>query len=390
MAVLLLLVSCVESFEPETEIFESVLIVEATITNENKRQQVLLSRTFRLEEDGPNPESSAQVVVRDDQQNEFVFEEVEAGRYLSVQSFGALPNREYSLSVVTSDGRTYGSDSASLTAESQIVDLYASREENANGQDGIAILLDNQTNDENALFYRFEYEETYKIIAPRWVSVDAVVVRDRPSPPIIVLEPKTEEQRVCYNTELSNDIILGDTENSNQNVLTRFPVRFISSDNFIISHRYSILVKQFVQSREAFAFYETLNEFSSQTESLFSQIQPGFLNGNVFSTQNESEKVLGFFQVSTVTSQRLFFDYEDFFLGEPLPPYATDCSLEFTPDLLPGSPGGASPLVQAINSLGQKYVSSSGDENRPFILVNRPCGDCTALGSNVIPDFWVE
>ena len=234
LVVSLFFASCVETFEPETEIFESALIVEATLTNENKRQQVLLARTFRLEEDGPNPESSATVRVIDDQQNTFVFEEVEPGRYLSTQEFSAVPDRQYQLSIVTSDGRTYGSDSASLTPESQILDLYASREENSNGQDGIAILVDSQGNQSGTQSFRFEYEETYQIIAPRWVAVDAVVVRERPSPAIIVLEPKTEEQRVCYNTELSNTIILGDTEDTNQTGLTRFPVRFIRSDNFII------------------------------------------------------------------------------------------------------------------------------------------------------------
>ena len=382
--------SCVEEFEPKTEIFESALIVEATITNEEKRQQVLVSRTFRLEEDGPTPESSAVVRITDDQQGNYTFEEVEPGTYLSSEPFRALPGRAYELTVETSDGRTYGSQASSLTPESEILDLYASVGENSNGQEGIGIFLDNRPLETDVRFFRFEYEETYKIIAPRWVAVDAVVVRDRPRPPIVILEPKTEEQRVCYNTVPSNTIILSDTEDSNQDGLTRFPVRFIRKDNFIISHRYSILVKQFVQSRDAFSFYETLDEFSSQTESLFSQVQPGFLEGNIFSLESESEKVLGFFQVSSVTTRRLFFDYDDFFPGEPLPPYESDCSEEFTPNLLPDGPGGASPLVQAINALGQKYVEATGDENSPYILVTRACGDCTALGSNVVPEFWEE
>ena len=83
--------SCVEEFEPETEIFESALIVEATITNEEKRQQVLVSRTFRLEEDGPTPESSAVVRITDDQQGNYTFDEVEPGTYLSTEPFRALP-----------------------------------------------------------------------------------------------------------------------------------------------------------------------------------------------------------------------------------------------------------------------------------------------------------
>lgn len=388
-ALLIFNISCIERFEPQTEIFESALIVEATITNENKRQQILLSRAFRLEEDGPNPESSATVQVTDDQRNEYVFVEEAPGKYLSSEEFSALSGRSYSLSVVTSDGRSYSSEQVILTPSAEITALSASREFNVDGEEGIAIRLNNEVSDADARFFRYEYEETYKIIAPRWVEVDAVVIRERPPPAIIILEPKTREERVCYNTVVSNTVILGENEGTAQNGLTRFSVRFIKRDNFIISHRYSILVRQFVQSPKAFAFYETLNEFSSASENLFSQIQPGFLNGNVLSDESSNEKVLGFFQVSSVASQRLFFDYVDFFSGEALPPYAEDCELEFVPNLLPNALDGPSPLVQAVQS-GRKYVSASGDSAAPFILVNPACGNCNVLGSNLIPEFWTE
>lgn len=387
--VLLFAISCVEPFEPQTAVFESVLIVEATITDEDKRQQIFLSRAFRLEEDGPNPETSATVRVTDDQRNEYVFVEEAPGVYLSQQTFRALRDRTYALSVLTSDGRSYSSEQVALTPSAEITALSASREFNLDGEEGMAILLDNEVSDADARFFRYEYEETYKIIAPRWVAVDAVVIRERPPPAIIILEPKTREERVCYNTAFSNTVILGETEGIAQNGLKRFSVRFIKRDNFIISHRYSILVRQFVQSPEAFAFYETLNEFSSASENLFSQIQPGFLNGNVLSDESGDEKVLGFFQVSSVASQRMFFDYVDFFPGEALPPYAEDCELELTPNLLPNAPGGASPLVQAVQT-GRKYISDSGDAVAPFIMVNPACGNCNVLGSNVVPEFWTE
>ena len=171
---LLFTISCTERFEPQTEIFESALIVEATITNENKRQQILLSRAFRLEEDGPNPESSATVQVTDDQRNEYVFVEEAPGKYLSSEEFSALSGRSYSLSVVTSDGRSYSSEQVTLTPSAEITALSASREFNVDGEEGIAIRLDNEVSDADARFFRYEYEETYKIIAPRWVAVDAV------------------------------------------------------------------------------------------------------------------------------------------------------------------------------------------------------------------------
>ena len=352
--------------------------------------EIQLSRTFRLKEDGPNPETNAEVRIIDDTGNEYSFEEIEPGRYISSSSFAARQERSYALEVMTSDGRSYGSEPTLLTPSANIDDLYAARETNQNNEDGMVFFVDASGADGQARYYRYEYEETYKIVAPRWVSVDAVVVNEQSSPPIIEIENKTEEQRVCYNTVGSNSIIIADTKDFGNDRLTRFQVRFIRSDNYIISHRYSLLLKQFVQSRDAYVYYETLNEFSSRSESLFSQTQPGFFSGNVFSTDNSEEKVLGFFEVSSVSSKRLFFNYGDFYPGEPLPPYEADCSEEFNPDLFPLSPGGPSPLVQAIDNLRLKYVGAGENMDRPYVLVARPCGDCTALGSNIVPDFWEE
>ena len=392
---LLLLISplfqaCVETFEPVTELFESALIIEATITNEEKQHEILLSRTFRFEEDGPNPEENAEVRILDDSGNRYPFEEIAPGVYISIDSFAARSNSSYVLEVSTSNGRGYESTPTKLAPTAEITDLYAAQGTNQNNEEGITLFVDASGTDGEARYYRYEYEETYKIVAPRWVSVDAVVIDERPLPPIIELENKTEEQRVCYGTERSNGIIIADTKDFGSDRLTRFPVRFIRSDDFIISHRYSLLLKQFVQTRDAFNYYETLNEFSSRSESLFSQTQPGFFNGNVFSTDNSEEKVLGFFEVSSVSAERLFFNFEDFYPGESLPPYVTDCEEVFNPNLFPTAPGGPSPLVQAINDLKLKYVSAAESTDQPYFLVARPCGDCTALGSNVVPDFWIE
>jgi hypothetical protein len=45
--------SCVEEIPLEAESFESILIVEATVTNENKRQEILLSRSYTLGSNQP-------------------------------------------------------------------------------------------------------------------------------------------------------------------------------------------------------------------------------------------------------------------------------------------------------------------------------------------------
>jgi poly(hydroxyalkanoate) granule-associated protein len=97
-------------------------------------------------------------------------------------------------------------------------------------------------------------------------------------------------------------------------------IRFTGQDNPIISHRYSILVRQYLQTPEANSFYRSLRDFSS-SDNIFSQVQPGLLEGNISPVGDGDSFVLGYFEVSSVSESRLFFNYVDFFPGEPLPPY---------------------------------------------------------------------
>ena len=43
------------------------------------------------------------------------------------------------------------------------------------------------------------------------------------------------------------------------------------------------------------------------------------------STTNPDDKVIGYFDVASVTSKRIFFNYIDLFPNESLPPYYTEC-----------------------------------------------------------------
>jgi len=382
--------SCIETFEDfKTETFESALVIEATITNELKKQEILLSRTFALEEDGPSPERNADVKVIDDVQNEYIFQETDSGRYVSTMAFNAKPNRTYSLSIKTNDGRSYTSDQSQLTQATQIDNLYAVREFNRDSIEGVSIFVDSFDPTGNSKFYRYEYEETYKIVAPKYIPFE--VVFHEGSFTEFDLLPRPEQEKICYNTIASNTIIISNTTELNEDRIDRFPVRFLNRNNYIISHRYSILVRQFVQSREAYVYYEALKSFS-ELENLFSENQPGFINGNVFSENNRDEKVIGFFEVSSVDSKRIYFNYIDLFPDEELPLYAINCGTFIAPQVEVAA--FIYPLFDHISS-GFQYVSvnpsyTGSIHDSPFFLVHRACGDCTALGKTEIPDFWIE
>lgn len=380
----LLASSCVEPFEFESEIFDTAVVVEGTITNEEKNQEILLSTTYKLEEEGPLPLENSEVRVTDDTGRIYAFEEGTPGKYISVNQFKAEEGRSYQLEFSTPGGRNYSSDPVQFSGTTIIEDVYAQRGTNIEGNIGIEIRVNGRGNSGNSGYYRYEYEETYKIVSPFFKTQDLVLDANGN----VAKVPKTKEEYTCFKTDASQNIVISNTNTLNEDNVQGELLRFIRSDNPIFAHRYSILVKQYSISREAYSFYQTLKDLS-ESESLFSQIQPGYLPGNLYSLNNPDENVLGFFSVSSVTQKRVYFNYRDFYdVNEGPRP-------SFTPYCPRDRPFNFSTLVMWINSNNYSFFEDllpGPPTNSPsrYVFVAAKCVDCTLVGSNVIPEFWEE
>ncbi|GAA4276156.1 hypothetical protein GCM10022259_08800 [Aquimarina mytili] len=388
---------CVEPFEIETETFESILIINTTMTDEVKNQKVILSRTFRFEDSITPPELGAEIKVIEGSGIEYTFkaEDDNSGIYTSENEFAIEPGKEYALTIKTSDGRTYISDKVTLPQQTIIENVYAKQTTNDQGVEGVGIFVNTFDPTGNSRYYRYEYEETYRFKAPFWVETDVRAVEETNG------EGETEisfefdvrplGERTCYGNSLSNEIIITDTNELSEDRLTDFLFRFIPADDKRLEDRYSILVKQLVQSREANEFYETLNSFS-ESESLFSQVQPGFITGNIVSETNPEEKVLGYFEVSSIATRRIFFNRADV-LREDLPSFELEC-FEVTIAPAPFEPEEdfRRRLRAVINSNRLKFLAAAGGSpgGSVFTFVPRQCGDCTVFGKSNPPDFWVD
>lgn len=441
---LIVFTNCVEEIDvvPQNllnENFNGILIVESNITDVEKQQVVLLSRMQQVESDStvnveenrffkansgiplPNGlqpvfESGAEVSIVDNLGNVFNFTESESGIYKSVSPFSSLPGNSYSINVKTSDNQEYASEFIMSQATSNIDNVYAERIINDEGVEGMGIYVDASFNETENKQLRYVFEETYKIIAPQWTPWDFEIIRDETEIiqdpvsgevieilyPDVRLVPREREEQICYKTDFSNQEILVNANNITTTSSKRNLVRFLNRNNPVISHRYSILIKQFLVSPESFEFYERLRSFSS-SESVFSQVQPGSLEGNVFDIDGDTN-VIGYFDVSSEVSTRLYFNYEDYFPGEPLPRYfgVIDCDRILSPPIPnperdgPPSPDGQCPFP-LIDRIKQELVEHFGNNSEPppicegpYTIVNTICGDCNVIGSNVEPEFWIE
>ena len=376
------MVGCTEPFPIQDIDFEDILIVESTITNEMRHQVVKLSRTISLESFGQKIEDNATVSIKNSNGAIFNFtQDTESGNYISDEEFQAEQNISYTLNINTGDGKSYTSKPVQIQAAIPITRLYTELI-SENEKEGIEVFVDTDNTSGNGQYFRYEYEETYKVKLPHPKMFDWKIVNYNNFTRTYGLElTQIEQDFICYSSVGSKGILQTSSSNLSENKVLQFPIRFIDKGDPMLRERYSILVKQYVQSLEAYTFYAILENLSN-AGSLLSPGQPGYVTGNVRSETNSEEKVLGFFEASSVSSQRIYFNYNDF--GLELPAFFVECENLVFENL-------TEELKRKLELENYQiyFYEESGIITK--IYISQPeCSVCTSFSSNVKPDFWED
>ncbi|APZ47876.1 hypothetical protein BW723_16940 [Polaribacter reichenbachii] len=384
--------SCVEEFEITSEKFEDLLVIEAVLTNEVKNHEITLSRTYPVNAlfNIAIPEESATVKIIDDLGTEYKFSEGEKGIYTSNIEFGATTGIGYKLYIKTNDGEEYSTQNYNLPDSNLENEVYF--DQYFDGDDsGVTFYTKSNDPTSSSKYYRYEFEGTYKIVAPLWSPYELV------AEPTVVdslrLELKTREEQICFKTERLNGLTLRNTSNTHQDVIDPFIITSISRKNSRIAYRYSMLVNQYVLSREAYSYYEVLQKYSDGQDNVFSENQPGFVLGNIFDVNEPKNKVIGFFDVSKVYSKRIYFDYYDFYLGEIRPNKLSQCPYISLLDVGQTESEGlfSNSLWTLVKQGSVKFIIEQDFNPVSHYWVTYPeCGDCNYFGTNIRPDFWED
>ena len=391
----LILIGCITPYEiNEGDNFENRLVIEGKLTDALNYQEIRLSRTFSLDKWSTGlMERNANVRIIEDGATSYEYEEKEPGRYVSKVKFNAIPDRTYKLEITLSSGKRYASKNIGLPAESNSdFDLTVRSGTNKGGKPGVLIdyvnIDTNTDNTNDPSYYRFDHTSTYKIIAPNWTD-EKLVVNATIKPDIV---PKGNELgKVCYGKERSTKLILRNASEFQGNAVESFNIRYIAKVQQKIYHRYSIKVNQYVISREAFIYYQTLKDFS-ESGNVFSENQPGNIIGNINSLDDEKEIVIGYFEVSKILSKRLFFNYIDFYRKEEVADevYFGACIKSFPTLKSRGVVQRLSLNDMLLQNLVVYLNENGGDPGGPYQVVTKACGDCRVLGDVKKPDFWID
>jgi len=366
--------ACSEPYTPEINKYENILIIDGLITDQ-PNPTVKLSRGFHYSESESIPERRATVIIRDDQENVISLYEESPGIYYPLDSgFKGVIGRSYQVFIYTEDDQRYESDFVELKKVPGIENLFAEFGEKPVEKDlekGFHIYVDTYDPDNETRYYRYDFEETWEFTVP-YPSRFELVGRS--------LQLRSIIPYLCWRTEYSTDILLVSTEKMESDIVRHFPVHFVSIIGNRLSRRYSILVKQYSLSREAYIFWNQLKINNQNLGTLFDK-QPAQIFGNVHNLGGNESPVLGFFEASSMTSKRLFLENADLPPNVRIESEFEYCRNEYF-------------IVETRRALNYALSGNcvvkeeTSDIFGMGIITDHKCCDCTFTGSNIKPDFW--
>lgn len=319
----LLFSACIDPLDVEVDDTNARLVVMAEITNLNEPYKVELHRTADYETLVNPKETGAKVSIIDEQGNEYAFMETEEGEYWSCPSeFVGKIGGNYNLRIETTDDNVYESDIETLLPTGEIDSVYyvkSSREREVNGntsiENGVKVYCNFKDRKEKE-FFRIDWKGTYRFRSA----------------------PMDNNNRYCWNTESSKfDINLHDDQFSNNSLIRDYEVTFLP-DGLRFTEDYSFQAQLKSMNPGAYQFWELIKQQFENDGSIFSAL-PAQIESNINSLTNPDEKVLGYFIVSGVDTQRIRIPASaltgineaalacnQFRPSDPLPEYCYDCS----------------------------------------------------------------
>ena len=393
--------SCIERYPVESRDFDRVMVVEGYLTDEVKTHSVKLSYTREVDDSQIKPITNAEVWVEGSDGSTIDFNELRPGYYQSDSTVFGRPGISYVLKINLSTGSRYISSQQTLLSSPPIDSIYHQYKELVVNPEepvypGVQFFVSTHDPSNQAKHYRYEWDETYEI-RPPFPSIYEFIT----DPDTVVL--RREPTHICYTTEYSNEIILGSTFGLTTNQLTGLNIRYLTNQTDHLKHAYSLQVKQYAISSEAYTFYRHLLDRNENAGSLF-DVQLGALVGNVKSLTDEEEVVLGMFEVAGTSSRRTFLKFEDLDSRFPAPEDKFPCALDQIDTVI--EPGPPPPYL--ISDSLEYYVIDKGyeviqalycdstrliDESCPFymraLVAPQYCADCRFRGTTQKPKFWI-
>lgn len=216
-----------------------------------------------------------------------------------------LRDADYSLEyrlVLESGDDTYASSWAKAGTSSGIDSVSYVINDDKTSMD---IQISTHSDDPSAGYYQWEVTETWEYTAEIYAIYKAEVKPDYNVD--LVLFEGTENTYYCWNSDRRTELMTYSTEGLTENRIVNHTLYSIANTDKRISNMYRIDVNQYFISEEAHRYYEMMQRNNSNVGGLFSP-EPSECRGNIVNIADTSELVLGYVDVTAVTTARCYID----------------------------------------------------------------------------------
>ena len=359
--------SCKEPYNiPVISTDQSFLVVEGNLNCGQGPTTVHLSRTFKLNDAAQvQPETGAQLAVEGKDNTSSFLSDLGNGDYYSAQ-LGMTIGSQYRLHIKTASGKEYFSDFVTALNNPPIDSINWVQQ---NG--GLQIYTNTHDPQNSALYYRWDYTETWEIHSYYTTNLKVVNGQVLPRGP-------GEMVNVCFKTDNSTSILLGTSAKLASNVIYEAPLVFIPHADEKLSVRYSILVNQYALTKDAWQYFQVMKKNTESLGSIF-DAQPAELTGNIHSVTDASEKVIGYVTASPLQQQRIFIT------NNQVPGWGYSMACQSVK--VPNDPDSIATYFPAVYLPYQPIING-------LVIVgywssDPGCVDCTINGGSVIrPSYW--
>ena len=323
------------------------------------------------------------VIGQNGYQSEYA--EYDADNHYYVIDTKDLPNNTQYVLQAEANGETFQSEFLTLLETPDIEDINYKELE-----DGISIHVSTKNSDNESRYYMWSYEEDWEFTATYDLIALSTLGR-------LIYNKYTYNELTsyvnpyyrCWKHDESQSIHIYTTKDLNQNVVKDVELLHIPIDDSRISYIYSILVKQFSLSEEAYSYYASLKKFSEESSGLFTPM-PYEVKGNIKCTSSPEIKAKGYVLASNIKTKRIFI-YESDFKNIYSTYHDAACNIESSFDAAKRSNLWTFAWNDRVN-LDDAVIMSPNNNiiDLEDIIYSKGCVDCRFIegATKQRPDFW--
>lgn len=274
--------------------------------------------------------------------------------------------QQYHLAITTSDGQKYASDPVPCETTPPMDSVFWRQPSD------LTIYVSTHDPTGNTHYYRYDYNETWQHnsqLQTIWGVAGGMIY------PV----DSTTQKDSCWTTDTSSNILLANSVAQTRDVINGFALLTIPNSDPRVQFIYSILVRQYALTEDAYNYWLLIQKTTQNVGTLF-DLQPTQLTGNIQCTSDPGQPVIGYLSATSVQQQRIFILYEQ----------VTDWTktqAAYGCDTVQISYDFNHPYNYTYPN--PEYVPWYYITNGPLVLASRNCLDCTLLGgTNIPPSYW--